>query len=72
MIVKGSAPLTEYRFNTGTARHGFCRHCGINTHHQRRSNPSEVGINAGCLEGADLQGPIPIPWTDGRNHPRNQ
>lgn len=31
---------------------GSC-HCGIYTHHQRRSNPSEYGFNVACLEGVD-------------------
>ena len=36
-IVAGAEQLAEYRFNTRTAVHHFCRVCGIYTHHQRRS-----------------------------------
>ena len=36
-VVKGSAELKEYTFNTHTAKHYFCSICGIYTHHQRRS-----------------------------------
>ena len=49
-VLAGEDRLTLYRFNTGTARHWFCSVCGIYTHHQRRSNPRQFGINAACLE----------------------
>ncbi|MGI4745585.1 MAG: GFA family protein [Janthinobacterium lividum] len=44
-IVEGEEVLTSYRFNTGTAQHFFCSRCGIYTHHQRRSNPGQYGVN---------------------------
>ena len=50
-ILQGAGNLTLYRFNTGTAKHWFCRTCGIYTHHQSRSNPEELGINVACLAG---------------------
>ena len=28
-LLSDEADLSEYRFNTGTARHRFCRHCGV-------------------------------------------
>lgn len=68
-IVQGSDLLTTYRFNTGTAKHYFCSICGIYTHHQRRSNPEEFGINAACLEGVS---PFDFPEVvvfDGVQHP---
>ena len=49
-VTQGADTLTEYRFNTGTARHFFCSVCGIYTFHQRRSNPNEYGVNVACLE----------------------
>ena len=49
-VTQGADTLTEYRFNTGTARHFFCSICGIYTFHQRRSNPNEYGVNVACLE----------------------
>ncbi len=53
-IVQGSDQLTLYQWNTGIARHYFCRQCGIYTHHQRRRDPLQIGVNVGCLEGVDL------------------
>lgn len=50
-ILKGQDSLSLYQFNTKAARHYFCKTCGIYTHHQRRSNPRQFGINAACLEG---------------------
>ena len=49
-VIRGDDKLTEYRFNTGTARHFFCSVCGIYTFHQRRSNPNEYGVNVACLK----------------------
>jgi len=53
-VVKGAEKLTLYQWNTKVAKHYFCSICGIYTHHQRRSNPRELGVNVGCLEGVDL------------------
>lgn len=49
-IVAGAENLSLYQFNTGTAKHYFCKTCGIYTHHQRRSNPNEYGVNVACIE----------------------
>lgn len=68
-VVKGADFLTLYQWGTGTARHYFCRRCGIYTHHRRRSNPNEYGVNAACIEGVHLPELEPIAWTDGINHP---
>ena len=64
--------LTEYRFNTGVARHYFCARCGIYTHHQRRSNPREYGVNAACLEGVSPFDFREVVVTDGVHHPSDQ
>jgi hypothetical protein len=52
-VVKGTGMLTLYQWNTRAAKHYFCKVCGIYTHHQRRSNPSQYGFNIGCIEGVD-------------------
>jgi hypothetical protein len=71
-IVQGEDALRVYRFNTMTARHFFCAHCGIYTHHQRRSNPSQYGYNVGCLEGVDPYELGPVPTYDGVHHPADR
>ncbi len=71
-IVKGKDALSLYQFNTKTAKHYFCSNCGIYTHHQRRSNPEQYGVNVGCLEGVNPFELGPIPTMDGVNHPADR
>ncbi len=54
VVIRGEDKLTLYQWNTQVAKHYFCRICGIYTHHQRRSNPGEYGVNVGCLDGIDV------------------
>jgi hypothetical protein len=70
-IVEGEDLLTSYRFNTGAAQHFFCSRCGIYTHHQRRSNPNQYGVNVACLEGISPFDFAEVPVLDGVNHPRD-
>ncbi|MEM7364341.1 MAG: GFA family protein [Pseudomonadota bacterium] len=70
-VVAGRDALNCYQFNTQTARHYFCRFCGIYTHHQRRSNPDEYGYNVACLDGVNpflSEALGEVPTTDGVNH----
>jgi hypothetical protein len=70
-ILEGDDILTSYRFNTGTAQHFFCSRCGIYTHHQRRSNPNQYGVNVACLEGVNPFDFEEVPVTDGVHHPND-
>jgi hypothetical protein len=54
-LLKGADSLTEYRFNTGTARHLFCRHCGVKSFYVPRSNPDGYSINVRCLDPATIE-----------------
>lgn len=65
----GEEALTLYRFNTGVAEHYFCSKCGIYTHHRRRSNPNEYGVNAACLKNVSPFDFDEVPVVDGINHP---
>jgi hypothetical protein len=71
LILSGEELLTEYRFNTGAAKHYFCSRCGIYTHHQRRSNPLEFGVNAACIEGMSPFDFAEVLVNDGVNHPND-
>ncbi|MCF7453848.1 GFA family protein [Vibrio sp. A1-1] len=71
-IVQGADVLKLYQFNTRTAKHFFCGECGIYTHHQRRSDPSEYGYNVGCLEGVNPYELGTIKVMDGVNHPSDR
>ena len=67
-VLAGEEKLATYRFNTRVAEHHFCMDCGIYTHHKRRSNPDQLGINVACLEGVS---PFDFPEVivfDGERH----
>ena len=70
-FLEGEDRLTSYRFNTGSAEHFFCSSCGIYTHHQRRSNPSQYGVNVACLAGVSPFDFAEVPVLDGVNHPKD-
>lgn len=68
-LIAGEERLSTYRFGTGTAVHHFCSSCGIYTHHRRRSNPDQYGVNVACLEGISPFDFEEVPVNDGVNHP---
>ncbi len=68
-FIKGERALTSYRFNAGPAQHYFCSMCGIYTHHQRRSNQAQYGVNVACLDGVSPFDFAEVPVLDGVHHP---
>lgn len=71
-VLEGQEALTLYQFNTNTAKHYFCSRCGIYTHHQRRSNPNQYGVNVACLEGISPFDFEEVPVNDGISHPSDR
>ena len=71
-LIKGENLLTLYQFKTKTAKHYFCKVCGINTHNRPRSNPKIYGINIACVEGVKPFEIENVPINDGENHPLDQ
>lgn len=63
-LVSGAEDLTEYRFNTGTARHLFCRHCGVKGFYVPRSHPDGWSVNARCLDPGTVQALEIVPFDD--------
>jgi hypothetical protein len=53
-LLAGADALTEYAFNTGTAKHRFCRHCGIKSFYIPRSHPDGIDVNVRCLDDVSL------------------
>lgn len=49
-LVQGDDAVAEYRFDTGTARHLFCRHCGVKSFYVPRSHPDGFSVNVRCLD----------------------
>jgi len=68
-ILQGADKLATYRFNTRVAEHHFCTRCGIYTHHKRRSNPNQLGINVACLDGVSPFDFTEVIVYDGERHP---
>ena len=68
-VYEGADKLATYRFNTKSAEHHFCSVCGIYTHHKRRSNPNELGVNVACLEGLSPFDFEEVVVYDGSRHP---
>ena len=50
-LLRGADTLSTYRFNTGIARHTFCRTCGIHAFYTPRSQPDAIDVNIRCLDG---------------------
>jgi len=69
VIKAGADALSVYQFGTMTAKHYFCSRCGIYTHHQRRSNPNQFGINVACLNGISPFDFDEVAVNDGIAHP---
>jgi hypothetical protein len=53
-LLSGKDDLGTYTFNTGVAKHYFCRHCGIASFYRPRSDPDKIDVNARCIDGIDL------------------
>ena len=48
---KGALGL--YQFGAKTAKHYFCKECGIYTFHETARFPGMFRVNLGCVEGID-------------------
>ena len=53
-LLRGAEVLSEYRFNTGSARHLFCSRCGVKSFYVPRSNPDGYSVNLRCLDQSTL------------------
>lgn len=49
-LIKGEENLQTYTFDSGVAKHKFCRTCGIKSFYIPRSNPDGYDINVRCLD----------------------
>jgi hypothetical protein len=65
-LVSGKDDLTTYQFNTGVAKHTFCKVCGVQPFYVPRSDPDKIDVNARCLDGVDA-GAMSIKQFDGKN-----
>lgn len=65
-LLRGEDQLSSYSFNTGTARHLFCRVCGIKSFYVPRSHPDGVSVNLRCLDEGSIES-AHVTSFDGRN-----
>ena len=66
-ITGGESELTLYQFGTRTAKHYFCRHCGVHPFTRPRLDPSKWMVNVRCIDGVDLSS-LKIRQFDGINY----
>ena len=69
-ISRGRDHLETYTFNTGVARHYFCRHCGIHPFYRPRSHPEGISVNLRCLD-PEVIGSFELEDFDGQNWEQN-
>lgn len=65
-ILEGEEELTTYTFNTRTARHTFCRRCGIKPFYVPRSHPHGYSVNFRCVDASAFER-VHLTAFDGRN-----
>lgn len=65
-ILSGEDELVLYQFGTHTAKHFFCKHCGVSTFSHPRSAPDKWVVNLRCVDDLDLS-QLKIRQFDGRN-----
>lgn len=69
-LLQGAEQLASYTFNTGTAKHLFCRVCGIKSFYVPRSNPDGYSVNVNCLDAGSIE-TLTIEPFDGKNWEQN-
>ena len=65
-LLSGEDSLTNYQFNTGTAKHTFCSACGIHAFYVPRSDPDKIDVNVRCLDDVEIVAIKPHTF-DGKN-----
>lgn len=69
-LLSGAESLSEYTFNTGVARHLFCKTCGVKSFYVPRSNPDGFSVNVHCLDTSTFTR-IEVEEFDGQNWDEN-
>lgn len=69
-LLSGEDVLTTYTFNTGIAKHTFCRICGIHPFYRPRSHPDQFDVNVRCLDSDAIAKFRIVPF-DGVNWEQN-
>ncbi len=64
-LLSGTENISTYSFNTGIAKHTFCKRCGIKSFYTPRSNPDGFSVNLRCLDSNPPK--VSIERFDGQN-----
>ena len=64
-LLSGADNLSTYTFNTGVAKHTFCKICGVKPFYTPRSNPDGIDVNLNCLDSKPNS--VKIVEFDGQN-----
>jgi hypothetical protein len=68
-LLQGQDRMSSYSFNTGVAKHTFCKICGVKPFYIPRSNPDGMDVNVRCLD--TQPGELTINAFDGVNWEEN-
>lgn len=69
-LLQGEDALLTYTFNTGIAKHRFCKHCGVKSFYVPRSHPDGISVNVRCLDKETVDA-VNITAFDGQNWEQN-
>lgn len=64
--MSGKDELETYTFDTGEAKHLFCKRCGIKSFYIPRSHPDSYSVNVRCLDEGSVHSLTVTPF-DGKN-----
>jgi hypothetical protein len=64
-LLQGDDNISTYTFDTGEAKHKFCKTCGIKSFYIPRSNPDGYDINVRCLDPQPKE--LIVDQFDGKN-----
>jgi hypothetical protein len=61
-LLSGEDALVTYTFNTGVAKHLFCKTCGVAAFYRPRSHPDHYDVNVRCLDGKAMEDFAVVPF----------
>lgn len=64
--VSGKENLSLYQFGAKTAKHYFCKTCGVYTFHETSRQPGYMRANLGCFDDVDSSN-FEVAVFDGKN-----
>ena len=67
-LLSGKDSISTYTFNTGVAKHTFCRVCGIKPFYTPRSNPDGIDINVRCFDETPAMTVTPFDGVNWEQH----